>query len=149
VVVDSGLRIPLDGKILRQDSTLLVAAVPGASAEKRAALEELGADVLHVDANSDGSVDLASLFASLRKRGIRSVLVEGGAKIITSILAADLADQLVLTISPLFLGGVRSVEPLFGRGPNRRPELRDVFSQTIGDDLVVQGELVRSAHGTK
>jgi riboflavin biosynthesis pyrimidine reductase len=72
-------------------------------------------------------------------------MIEGGAKIITSVLADELADQLVLTISPQFLGGVRSVEPLCGRGRSDRPELANVFCEAIGTDLVVQGELLRSA----
>jgi riboflavin biosynthesis pyrimidine reductase len=71
-------------------------------------------------------------------------MVEGGAKIITSVLVGGFADQLVLTISPHFLGGVRSVEPLCGRGRGQRPELDDVFCERIGSDLVVQGELLRS-----
>jgi 3,4-dihydroxy 2-butanone 4-phosphate synthase/GTP cyclohydrolase II len=147
VIVDSSLRMPLDAQLLGQDSHPLVATTGASSRGRRVALEAKGVEVVSVAPNHDGSIDLADLFAKLRVRGIRSVLVEGGAKIITSILTADLADQLVLTIAPQFLGGVRSVEPLFGRGPNRRPELSDIACETIGDDLVVQGELLRSAHG--
>jgi 3,4-dihydroxy 2-butanone 4-phosphate synthase/GTP cyclohydrolase II len=147
VIVDSSLRMPLDARLLEQDSRPLVATVESSVASRRCALEEKGADVVVVATNPDGSVNLADVFAMLRARGIRSVFVEGGAKIITSILAADLADQVVLTIAPHFLGGVRSVEPLFGRGPNRRPELTDIACEMIGDDLVVQGKLLRSANG--
>jgi 3,4-dihydroxy 2-butanone 4-phosphate synthase/GTP cyclohydrolase II len=147
VIVDSNLRIPVDVRLLQQVGIRpLVAATRGACEAKRSALSDLGADVLHVGANPDGSVDLEKLFEMLCARGIRSVMIEGGAKIITSVLAAELADQLVLTISPRFLGGVRSVESLFGRGCNRKPGLRDVFSQSVGNDLVVHGELLRSAH---
>jgi 3,4-dihydroxy 2-butanone 4-phosphate synthase/GTP cyclohydrolase II len=147
VVVDSRLRMPLERQILRQGTKPLVVAVRGACTKKHAALTALGAEVLYVGPNPDGSVDLGMMFEALRHRGIRSVLVEGGAKIITSILAADHADQVVLTISPQFLGGVRSVEPLFGRGRNRRPMLTDVLSESIGEDLIVHGELTRSFHG--
>ena len=149
VIVDSTLRMPLGSRLLGQDSHPIVATTGGPFGSRHRALEDKGVDLVSVDANADGSIDLVDLFAKLRVRGIRSVLVEGGAKIITSILAADLADQLVLTIAPQFLGGVRSVEPLFGRGPNRRPELTDIACETIGDDLVVQGELRRPAHGPK
>jgi riboflavin-specific deaminase-like protein len=146
VIVDSGLRIPLDVQLLRPAGVQpIVAATRNACEAKGAALADLGADVLRVDANPDGSVDLESLLQKLRARGIRSVMIEGGAKIITSVLADELADQLVLTISPRFLGGVRSVEPLCGRGRSDRPELANVFCEAIGNDLVVQGELLRSA----
>jgi riboflavin-specific deaminase-like protein len=147
VIVDSSLRIPFDVRLLKKvGPPPLVVATRGACEEKRAALADLGAEVLCVDADSDGSVDLGSLLVMLGERGIRSLMIEGGAKIITSVLAGELADQLVLTISPQFLGGVRSVESFAGRGCDRRPELTDVFCERIGSDLVVQGEFLRSAH---
>lgn len=49
--------------------------------------------------------DLTDCFKSLKSRGINSVLVEGGAHIIQSILESDLADQVVVTVRPCFLGG--------------------------------------------
>jgi 3,4-dihydroxy 2-butanone 4-phosphate synthase/GTP cyclohydrolase II len=145
VIADSGLRIPHDVQLLHQTGGHpIVAATRDACQAKGAALADLGAEVVRVGANPDGTVDLGALFEKLHARGIRSVMVEGGAKIITSVLVAELADQLVLTISPHFLGGVRSVEPLCGRGRGQRPELDDVFCERIGSDLVVQGELLRS-----
>jgi len=144
VIVDSSLRMPLDSRLLGQDSHPIIVTTAGSCAKRRSALEEKGVEVLPVASDPCGGVDLAAAFEILRARGIRSVFVEGGAKIITSILAADLADQVVLTIAPHFLGGVRSVEPLLGRGPNRRPELADIACEMIGDDLVVQGSLVRA-----
>jgi GTP cyclohydrolase II len=146
VIVDSSLRTPLDVQLLHQTNTHpIVAATRDACEAKGAALADLGAEVVRVDANPDGGVELEALFEKLRARGIRSVMVEGGAKIITSVLADELADQLVLTISPRFLGGVRSVERLCGRGRSDRPELSTVFCEPIGNDLVVQGEFLRSA----
>jgi GTP cyclohydrolase II len=150
VIVDSSLRMPPDVRLLKQVRPHpLVVATRGACEEKRAALAELGAEVLCVDADADGCVDLESLLVMLRQRGIRSLMVEGGAKIITSVLTADLADQLVLTISPQFLGGVRSVESLGGRGRDRRPELKDASCHRIGGDLIVHGEFLRSAHARR
>jgi len=147
VIVDSNLRIPSDVRLLQQvQPSPIVVATHGACEERRTALAGLGAEVLCVDADADGSVDLGSLLVMLRKRGIRSLMIEGGAKIITSVLSADLADQLVLTISPQFLGGVRSVETPIGRDRDRRPELKDASYHRIGSDLVVCGEFLRSAH---
>jgi GTP cyclohydrolase II len=67
-------------------------------------------------------------------------MVEGGAQIITSFLAARLVDQLVLTIAPLLVGGLRVVEHL-GHSPGRRlPRLKNLSYQQMGDDLVLRGE---------
>lgn len=147
VILDSHLRIPCSVRLLRQvQPRPLVVATRGACEARQAALEELGAEVLCVDADASGFVDLHDLLETLRKRGIRSLMVEGGAKIITSVLAAALVDQLVLTIAPQFLGGVRSVESLDGRGRGFRQELEESSCYRIGGDLIVHGEFPRSAH---
>ncbi len=75
----------------------------------------------------------------LSRRGVRHLLVEGGARILTSFLESGLVDYLVLTISPRFVGGVRPLESrelrlvpeprilaigARGRGPCRRRRAR-------------------------
>lgn len=55
--------------------------------------------------------DLTAGMRALRARGIRSVLVEGGGSLATSLLAADLVDRLYWIKAPIWLGkGV----PAFG-----------------------------------
>ena len=70
---------------------------------------------------------------------MRHVLVEGGARILTSFLESGLVDYLVLTISPQFVGGVR---PLHSRELPSFPSLVSWRSERVGDDLVVAGGLV-------
>ena len=51
--------------------------------------------------------------AALRSSGVESVLVEGGAGVITSVLAAGLVDRLVVAIAPIIIGaGIEAVGPL-------------------------------------
>ncbi len=66
-------------------------------------------------------------------------MVEGGASIITSILGCDLADQLVVTVSPCLLGGVRAVGSLGDAGA-ARPRLVRVRYLRADDDLLVHSE---------
>jgi riboflavin biosynthesis pyrimidine reductase len=66
-------------------------------------------------------------------------MVEGGASIITSILGSDLADQLVVTVAPRLLGGVRAVGSLEGSGAARRGLVR-VRYRLAGEDLLVHSE---------
>ncbi len=89
---------------------------------------------------SNGWVDLADLLKHLGSMGINSLMVEGGAQIITSFLASRLVDQVVLTIAPLLVGGLRVVNHL-GRSSQRRfPRLKNLSYQQLGDDLVLRGE---------
>ncbi len=67
-------------------------------------------------------------------------MVEGGAQVITSFLAARLVDQVILTIAPLLLGGLRVGD---GMGPADLrwfPRLRNLTYQRLGEDLVLMGE---------
>ena len=53
-----------------------------------------------------------ALLECLAELGINSLMVEGGARIITSFLRDRLADLLVLTISPMLVGGLHAVDNL-------------------------------------
>lgn len=49
-------------------------------------------------------VDLAAGLALLHARGLRHLLCEGGPRLFGSLVAADLVDELCLTVSPLLAG---------------------------------------------
>ena len=59
------------------------------------------ADVL---AHGDEQVDLGAAVADLRDRGIGTILSEGGPHLFGSLTAADLVDEVCLTVSPLLAG---------------------------------------------
>jgi len=140
VVVDSHLRIPLDSRLVqRRDAATIVATTEGACSEKAALLAACGAEVWFLPKTPCGRVDLPALFSRLGAEGITSVMVEGGASIITSVIESDLADQLVVTVAPRLLGGVRAIGSLEGAGV-ARPGLVRVRYQLAGDDLLVHSE---------
>ena len=67
---------------------------------RRAAL----AQVADVVVAGDDDVDLPRAVAQLRERGLSRLLCEGGPSLLTALLAADLVDELCLTLTPLLLG---------------------------------------------
>jgi GTP cyclohydrolase II len=141
VVVDSRLRFPPYAKLLKASRGPWIATGEDADAERQQALEAAGARILRVP-GSNGWVDLAALLDHLGSRGINSLMVEGGAQIITSFFASRLVDQVVLTIAPLLVGGLRVMDRL-GYSPRRRfPRLTNLSYQQLGDDLVLRGEPV-------
>ncbi|MGN9914341.1 pyrimidine reductase family protein [Phytohabitans sp. LJ34] len=71
-----------------------------APADRRAALSGV-AEVLAV---GDEAVDLAEAVARLRERGLTHLLCEGGPHLFGSLAAADLVDEVCLTVSPLVTG---------------------------------------------
>lgn len=140
VVVDSHLRIPIDSRLVqRREAATIIATTEGACSKKAAQLAACGAEIWFLPKTATGRVDLPALFARLGGEGVSSVMVEGGASIITSILESDLADQIVVTVAPCLLGGVRAVGPLKGAGV-ARPGLVRVRYRLAGDDLLVHSE---------
>jgi GTP cyclohydrolase II len=139
VVVDSRLRFPPYADLLKERGTPWIATNEGADPERRRALEAAGARVL-VLPGSNGWVDLGGLLTQLGSMGVNSLMVEGGAQIIASFLTSRLVDQVVLTIAPLLVGGLRVVNHLEPASRRRLPRLTNLSYQQLGDDLVLRGE---------
>ncbi len=144
VVVDTRLRFPLDASLLRDPCVRPIIATGESTAclEKERRLTELGARVLRLPLESDGSLCLARLFTHLRSQGIQTVMVEGGSEIITSILSSHLADQFLLTIAPRFVGGLRAVRTQEDVAADRWPALSNIDYEWLAGDLVIRGDLV-------
>jgi 5-amino-6-(5-phosphoribosylamino)uracil reductase len=49
-------------------------------------------------------VELVAILADLSRRGVRRLLVEGGARLGREFLTAGLVDELALAIAPFFVG---------------------------------------------
>ncbi len=144
VVVDAGLRIPMGAKLLRnQEEARTVLAVTARAPQKK--IQQVlrsGIDILHVPEDVQSRVDLAELFLLLGRKGITSVLVEGGAGVITSVLQERLADRIVVVVAPKILGnGIEAVGDLNIRNMEEAIGLtwRKVFRR--GEDMVFDGVL--------
>ena len=141
VVVDSQLRFPLNACLLRDPCVRpIIVAGHDADADRERQLLAAGAQVIRIQEGENGLLDLAQLFQRLKQRGLRSVMVEGGATIITSMLRSRLADQFLLTVAPRFVGGLRAVKSQNGAAFDRLPRLCNVHYQWLADDLILLGD---------
>jgi 5-amino-6-(5-phosphoribosylamino)uracil reductase/diaminohydroxyphosphoribosylaminopyrimidine deaminase/5-amino-6-(5-phosphoribosylamino)uracil reductase len=147
VVVDSALRVPLGAQIASDGAApSLVATTFGADPARAAALAERRVEVLRVDADEAGRVDLASLLRELARRGVASVLIEGGRSLITSALRDRVVDRLVVCIAPKILGsGVDAVGDLGASCLGDALTFARVETWRCGVDLIVDGSLQRVA----
>ncbi len=117
VIFDSAARLPLGSALVRSIAEAPLYLLVGAGAE-RARLEALraaGAEVLELAGDRDRR--LGEALDELGRRGITSLLVEGGAALAGSILDAGEADELRVFVAPLVLGGGRPLAA--GEGPAR------------------------------
>ncbi len=142
IVIDSHLRLPMDAALLRQPASLWIATTTGADDPKRSALTAAGVQIFDTPQTASGQVNLRALLDDLGRRGVRSVMVEGGARIITNFWHEELAQMAVITIAPILLGGVHSVNsPLYRANGNglHFPRLRRPQTFTAGEDIIIWG----------
>jgi riboflavin biosynthesis pyrimidine reductase len=137
------LRCPLGARLVVDGAApTLLATTERAPDERRRAFRARGAEVLVLPATPDGRVDLAALLDELGARGLPSLLVEGGAALITAMLREHRVRRLVVSIAPLVLGtGIEAVGELdVLRLRDALAFRRASFSQ-LGPDMIFDGEL--------
>lgn len=147
VVVDSTLRIPLSARLLADGAApTLLATTERAPLERRGAFQAAGAEVLVLPSSgADGRVDLGALLDELGARGIVSLLVEGGAELITAMLRAHRVSRLVVAIAPMVLGtGIEAVGELDILRLRDALKFRRASFTQLGPDLIFDGELEAS-----
>lgn len=148
VIVDSQLRLPLDCNLVRLESrTPWIVTLENPDPDRRQALEGAGARILEVPGNDRGQVDLTVMLEMLADLGINSLMVEGGARIITSFLLGRLADYIVLTVAPVLVGGLRAVSDLGIPDPASCLCLKNRGHRWLGEDLILWGELAEGFIG--
>ena len=145
VIVDSRLRTPPTARCLsaRSPAPTLIATTLGASG-RRAALRRRGAEVLAFPAR-DGRVPLRRVCQALVRRGLHSVLVEGGGEVIGTAFAERLVDRVVWFLAPLVIGGRAAPNSVAGAGVRRLTQaarVEDVTVTRVGSDLCVEGRVV-------
>lgn len=144
VVVDSDQLVPEQAKIFQQLScapTLLVTT----KSIKEQRLQNIASsqvEIIKTEATPQGNVDLKKLLPLLAARGISSVLVEGGAQIITSLLRDNLVNRLVTIIAPKILGkGIEAVGDLQISDLALAKRLAVQTVKKIGVDIMIDSRL--------
>jgi 3,4-dihydroxy 2-butanone 4-phosphate synthase/GTP cyclohydrolase II len=145
VVVDSQLRFPLEANLLQHHSlSPWIATSAQADDGRQRELEAAGAHVMRLPTMASGLVDLSALLYRLGEVGINSVMVEGGARIITNFLTRRLVDHVVVTVVPRLIGGLHAVGSLGFIDPAHFPSLHNMGYQRLGEDLVLWGDVAWS-----
>ena len=141
VVLDSTLRVPDGARVLADDATTMIVTTDRSAAERRDDLRRLGVSLVVVP-SGPGGVDLAEALGVIREQGIRSALVEGGGEVITSFLADNLADRLVVAIAPRLLGsGTDAVRDLGVTDVSRSVRIEGRAVHLVGEDVLIAGDV--------
>ena len=148
IICDSRLRIPEDSQICRtaQKYETIVACALSEDADRRPEemrakaerLRQQGVEVWSVTAQ-DGSVDLKELVKRLGKRGIDSILLEGGGTLNESALRAGIVQEVNAFVAPKIFGG-KARSPVEGTGvevPQEALQMEMKQVRQVGKDLLI------------
>jgi len=139
VVLDRALRIPGDSRLVRtaRETPLWVIASELAEAPAAARLGAAGAQVIRVAPTAAG-LDLPAALHALAKKGITRLMVEGGSRIASSFVAADLADEIWLLRGPQAIGadGIAALDALPLSEITQSPRFKVHASETLESDTL-------------
>lgn len=133
IVLDSQLRFPLGSKLASHPSGVWLATTQTTTKNPHT--------MITLPADTDGQVDLFALLNELARRGIQSLMVEGGARVISSFLQQRLVNRVVVTIAPVFAGGYHAVQNLNIIDWKHLPRLHNTQMCKAGDDYVLWGDI--------
>ena len=136
IVVDSNARTPLDARVLNDDADTIIIVSENANVEN---IEKLSckAEVIIIGKNR---VDLKAAMDILYKRGINSILQEGGSTLNFAMLEQQLIDKVIVCIGSKILGGVNSKTFVDGTGFSKDNcvdlELENFYP--LDDDIILE-----------
>ena len=153
IILDPLLEIPLDAKVIEQDSdadTLIITSdeFPPARAavaikKKEQLLKNEKVQIMSFENGSDNYFNLREILKSLHNKKISSILVEGGAKLSHSFLRENLVDKFYYFIAPKIYGGSDGTASFCGSGPEMMSEaieLNIIEHKNLGSNLLLIAE---------
>ena len=145
VVFDTEARLPLSSALVRSAAEAPVILVCGVAARRSAihALEAAGVEVITVTGQNE-SARVAAALDELGRRGIQSLLLEGGAHLAGAFFDAGEIDEVRAFIAPMLAGGREAPPPIGGTGVERIAAARRALHseiERIGPDVLVTARL--------
>ena len=152
VVVDNKARTPIDFRILNDDADTIIAVgsicdennpQSDADAVSRAKAISQKVDVFY---SSKTPVDLVEFMDYLYSKGIKTLMLEGGATLNFSMIRENLIDEVRICIAPMIAGG-RDAKTFFdGEGFDYMKDavkLELIKSYSCGKDFVMEYKVLK------
>lgn len=143
IIIDSNALLPIDSRLLNtiNESEIIVAVNKGAQQERVAKLEQLGCKIIQTK-DTNGFVDLHDLFHRLGGMKLTNILVEGGSRIITSMIEERHVDKVMVFIAPIIIGGEGAKSPILGKGVGKisaAAKFHEISVKRFSHDIVIEG----------
>jgi diaminohydroxyphosphoribosylaminopyrimidine deaminase/5-amino-6-(5-phosphoribosylamino)uracil reductase len=143
VVLDTRASLPSQSQLVRTagQAPLLVAVGSEAEAADCRRLQAAGCEVW-ICPGATHAARLDALLRELGRRRLTNVLVEGGGRVLGSLLDARQIDEVHVFVAPKLLGGAAAPSPVAGQGVADLAaalELDDVVTESVDGDVYVRG----------
>lgn len=140
IVLDSQLRIPRDAAFIAQQRDPLIATTTHAPQARRQLFQQKGIQLMTLPPDPTGRVELPALLTQLAASGINSLMVEGGATVLTSFIRQQLFNRVIVTIAPVFAAGYHAIQPMGFTHWHDLPRLHQLTAVPSEGDLIVWGD---------
>jgi 5-amino-6-(5-phosphoribosylamino)uracil reductase/diaminohydroxyphosphoribosylaminopyrimidine deaminase/5-amino-6-(5-phosphoribosylamino)uracil reductase len=145
VVLASTLALPRGARVLARDGRALIIGAEGrVLPDEQRALEAAGASTAVAPSDPDRRVAIDGALSLLAARGVKRLMVEGGAKVVTSFLRAKRVDRMCIEIAMHLLGapGTSMLGALAVGALEQAPTLTNVSVERLGENVLVRGDVV-------
>ncbi len=147
IVTSSLARLPLGCQLVKTARQIptMVACGPDADAKDTRRLRDAGVEVVSLAA-ATGYERTLQLLDELGRRRLTNVLVEGGSRLLGTLLDARQVDEVHVFVAPKLFGGEQAPSPVGGAGVelvSQSLSLGNLQSQTLGSDLYLHGRVVQ------
>src|SRR3972149_160945 len=142
-VLDGSLKVSPRAKVFAsRNERVFIFTSAKANKNKIRLLEEKGAEVIKVNQSKDG-LSIKGVLQELAKRGVTSVLIEGGARVAASALKEGAVDKAIFIVAPKIMGGdgVDCVGSIGVKRVNEALGLKKTKVKCLGKDIIVEGRL--------
>lgn len=152
IICDTHLRTPLDFQVITTAKDVpTIIATSCTDREKQKTYTDAGCRILNIP-QKDGHLNLEELMKILGEEKIDSLMLESGGILNWSALQMGIVSKVQAYIAPKMLGGVSSKTPVAGQGvesPQDAYFLRNSRVISLGDDILIESEVVRNVHGNR
>ena len=115
IILDSNATISSSSRILKTCSKIPTIIAVSKKAQKKN-LQKLEKFPVQIIVSGKYRVNIKKLLTTLRKQGIKNILVEGGGTVNWAFVKENLVDEAIITITPYLAGGMTATTLVDGDG---------------------------------
>jgi diaminohydroxyphosphoribosylaminopyrimidine deaminase/5-amino-6-(5-phosphoribosylamino)uracil reductase len=142
IIADGNLRIPLRAKCLTnaKPGEVIILTSSEAPRDRVKQFRDAGHQVLVFQGKA--LLDFREVMAELARKGIQSILCEGGSSLTGALFEAQVVDKVIAFVAPKIVGGKNAKAPIASWGVGHMDaaiELHDVTIRRFGGDVCTEG----------